>query len=199
MGQYNGSLTREQFMFREMRIVAGLYQSGATQEETLERVCAENLFQYPTEREIRGKCRTALKRLMYITIEPVFIDMLANGAPVEAKQVALLAMMCQSSLVADFMVSVIGNKYRLLDMTITRKDLNLFFADLCAKDEGVAGWSQATIRKIQSVLLNILHDNGYIENTRSEILCPVLISMEFEQALRNAGFQAYLPAFNVLD
>ena len=138
MGQYNGSLTREQFMFREMRIVAGLYQNGATQEGILERVCAENLFQYPTEREIRGKCRTALKRLMYITIEPVFIDMLANGAPVEAKQVALLAMMCQSRLVADFMVSVIGNKYRLLDMTITRKDLNLFFG----KDE-VAGSNPA--------------------------------------------------------
>ncbi len=33
MGQYNGALTREQFLFREMRIVARLYREGRSPEE----------------------------------------------------------------------------------------------------------------------------------------------------------------------
>ena len=48
MQRYSGALTREQFMLREMRIVAGLRQAGLSDEEILEKVCAENLFQYPT-------------------------------------------------------------------------------------------------------------------------------------------------------
>ena len=98
VSQYNGSLTREQFMFREMRIVARLYRQGLTDSEILEQVCRENLFQYPTEREIKGKCKTALKRLSYIAESDTLVDILANGSPQEARQAALVAMMAQSHL-----------------------------------------------------------------------------------------------------
>ena len=63
MQRYSGALTREQFMLREMRIVAGLRQAGLSDEEILEKVRAENLFQYPTEKEIRRKGRQCLKRV----------------------------------------------------------------------------------------------------------------------------------------
>lgn len=66
MGVYSGALTREQFIFREMRIVTRLYKQGLPEAEIMERVFRENLFQYPTEREIKGKCKTALKRLRRI-------------------------------------------------------------------------------------------------------------------------------------
>ena len=60
---YNGALTREQFMFQEMRIIARLRIKGFSDQEILDRVFQENLFQYPTEREIKSKCRACLKRL----------------------------------------------------------------------------------------------------------------------------------------
>lgn len=66
VGVYSGALTREQFIFREMRIVTRLYKQGLPEAEIMERVFRENLFQYPTEREIKGKCKTALKRLRRI-------------------------------------------------------------------------------------------------------------------------------------
>ena len=48
VGLYNGSLTREQFMFREMRIVARLYKNGLSNAEITDTVYRDNLFQYPT-------------------------------------------------------------------------------------------------------------------------------------------------------
>lgn len=197
--QYNGSLTREQFMFREMRIVARLYQQGLTEAEILERVCRDNLFQYPTEREIKGKCKTALKRLAFIAKSDALLDMLANGSPQEARQVALVAMMAQSRLLYEFMTEVIGEKYRSLDTTFTSKDMNLFFARLCEKDEGVAGWSVSTLKRIKSVLMNVLRENGYLEKIGSEELSPVTVSDPFDQALREAGMQRFLAAFYRLD
>ena len=54
--------------------------------------------------------------------EPELMEALTNGTVGEAKQAALIAMMLQSRLLAEFMITVIGEKYRSLDMTITKKD-----------------------------------------------------------------------------
>lgn len=199
MGQYNGSLTREQFMFREMRMVAQLYKQGLDPSGIINTVVEENLFQYPTEREIKGKCRVALRRLALIADSEALLDELAEGTLREAKQAALVAMMCDSQLLADFMVEVVGEKYRQLDLTLTRKDLNLFFARLSERDETVDGWSASTVQRIKSVLMNVLRETGYVEGIGSEELLPVLISESFETALRAAGLRRFLPAFNVLE
>lgn len=57
---YNGSLTREQFLFYEMRTTAKLLSEGLSDEEALERIVAENLFQFPTEKSIKGIVGTSL-------------------------------------------------------------------------------------------------------------------------------------------
>lgn len=199
LGRYSGALTREQFMFREMRIVARLNRRGLSDAEIEDEVFCENLFQYPTERELRSKCRATLKRLHCIAHSPELMEMLAEGPLVEAKQAALVAMMAQSRLLAEFMIEVVGEKYRLLDGTLTARDLNLFFLRLRASDEDVAGWSDSTVRRIKSVLMNVLRENGYLEKTGSEALCPVAISGAFEQALKEAGLQRFLAAFDLMN
>lgn len=199
MSRYNGSLTREQFMFREMRMVAQLYKKGQNTSQIIESVMRENLFQYPTEREVKGKCRVALRRLEMISSSETLLGLLAEGTLREAKQAALVAMMCDSQLLADFMVEVVGEKYRRLEMTITRKDVNLFFEQLRERDQAVGEWSDSTVRRIRSVLMNVLRENGYLEGIGSEELVPVLISEEFETALRAAGLRRFLPAFNILE
>lgn len=196
---YNGSLTREQFMFSEMRITARLKLEGMSDQEILEKVYRENLFQYPTEKELKSKCRACLKRLKAIENMPAVMDALANGTVAEAKQATLIAMMCQSQLLAEFMVTVIGTKYKTLDMTITKKDMNVFFQHLQQTDEDVASWSDNTIYKIKVVFRTCLRETGYIQGTNSEELLPVYLSEEFIQDLKDAGLIAWLPAFNVLD
>ena len=43
---YNGSLTREQFLFYETRITAQLVCQGLPRDEIIERIKSENLFQF---------------------------------------------------------------------------------------------------------------------------------------------------------
>ena len=50
MREYNGGLTREQFLFYEIRIMASLVSQGYTKAEAIEKIKEENLFQFPTER-----------------------------------------------------------------------------------------------------------------------------------------------------
>lgn len=196
---YSGSLTREQFMFQEMRITARLKREGFSDTEITSHVAEENLFQYPTEREVHSKCRACLRRIDCLSEMPVILGALAEGAIMEAKQACLIAMMCQNRLVADFMVEVIGSKYRNLDMTITRKDMNVFFQQLAQREETVAVWTENTVSKLKSVLRNCLKEAEYISDIRSETLLPVMISDEFADELKRNGYRGFLPAFNVLD
>lgn len=196
---YSGGLTREQFMFSEMRITARLKQSGLSDKEILDKVYQENLFQYPTEKEIKSKCKACLKRIKAIEGMPTIMNALADGTVAEAKQATLIAMMCQSQLLAEFMVTVIGTKYRTLDMTITKKDMNMFFQHLQQTDEDVASWSDNTIYKLKVVFRTCLRETGYIQGVGSEELLPVYLPEEFIQDMKDAGLSSWLPAFNVLD
>ena len=51
---YNGTLTAEQFLFYEMRIVSKQYLEKKSIEEIIACIRRDNLFQYPTERMIIG-------------------------------------------------------------------------------------------------------------------------------------------------
>ncbi len=198
--KYSGGLTREQFMFNEMRITARLLAEGLSDQEVLERVYSENLFQYPTEKEIKSKCKACLKRLAYLKEMPELMEALTNGTVSEAKQAALIAMMLQSRLLAEFMITVIGEKYRSLDMTITKKDMNIFFSNLAQQDDDVAGWSEKTVDRIKAVIRNCLKETEYIPpDPGSETLLPVYMSEELVQVLKDAGFSSWLPAFNVIN
>lgn len=196
---YNAGLTREQFMFSEMRVTARLKHSGLSDEEVLEKVCDENLFQYPTEKEIKRKCKACLKRLGAIDNMPALIEALVSGTVSEAKQAAMIAMMRQSQLLAEFMITVIGEKYRTLDLSLTKKDFNVFFQNLQQADEDAATWSETTISKLKIVFRTCLREAGYIQGVGNEELCPVYLSDEFIWDLKNAGLSSWLPAFNVLD
>lgn len=197
--KYNASLTREQYMFAEMRITARLKQIGLSDQEILEKVYQENLYQYPTEKEIRRKCKACLRRMQVINDMPAVKEALVDGTIGEAKQATLIAMMRQSQLLAEFMITVIGTKYRTLDLTLTKKDLNIFFQNLQQADENVGTWSEKTIDKLKVVFRTCLREAGYIQGIGSEQLNPVYLSDEFIYDLKNAGLSLWLPAFNVLD
>ena len=57
---YRAFITREPFLFYEMRVTAKLLSQGASDEEALRQIMDENLFQYPTEKTIRRIARACM-------------------------------------------------------------------------------------------------------------------------------------------
>ena len=123
MGQYNGSLTREQFLFFEMRITAKLMTEGLSDDEVVVRIIEENLFQYPTERSVKKMARVCIERLNAMRDQSL-VQAIASQSSELAKQICLYAIMKYSKLVYEFMVTVIGDKYSSKDYSFGRIDLN---------------------------------------------------------------------------
>ena len=192
---YSGSLTAEQFLFYEIRIASKLYAQGVSVDEAISRIKADNLFQYPTEREIARMTRACYRRLDALDNQCLIQEI--SSAPTEiAKQINLYAIMRYNRLVWDFMIQVIGEKFRTQDFSFERKDLNAFFSRLQAQNDSVAGWSDSTISKIKSVLVRCLVETEYLDHFKSTTLNPVLLCEELEQGIRENNDAEVLPAFN---
>ena len=195
---YNGVITREQFLFYEVRTTAKLLTDGLTKEEIMDRVVKENLFQYPTEKSVRRMVLACLRRLDTLN-DNTLVELIATQPSDVAKQICLYAMMKQYRLVWDFMLTVIGEKYKSMNMAFSKMDVNVFFMRLQEQDDSVATWTESTITKLKQVIVKILVENEYLDNTKADHINPVLLNKALENAIRANGDEAALPAFNCLN
>lgn len=192
---YNGTLTAEQFLFYEMRIVSKQYLENKSIEEIIAYIKQDNLFQYPTERQVSRLTRACYKRLDALDSKKLVYE-LAN-APVEvAKQINLYAMMRYNRLVREFMEGLIGEKYRQQDFSYTKKDINMFFSHLQEQNDDVAAWSEQTIMKLKQVLTKCLIETQMLDSVRDATLNPIFISSELETGIRENNDLTALAAFN---
>ena len=191
------TITREQFLFHEMRIVARLLDGGMDEEKVKEEVVANNLFQYPTERMIKNIASVCLNRFKE-TDSKELTHIVATESSDVAKQACLFLMMNYYRLVWEFMITVIGEKYRTKDSSFTKIDLNSFFTRLQEQNDVVASWSNATINKCKQVLKKTLVETGYLDNNRSEVLNPVLLDYSVREAIENTNNSEALVAFGCM-
>ena len=105
--EYRGSITREQFMFYETRIVAKKILEDKSEEETVKEIVDDNLFQFPTEKNIKS-IATGCYRKLQSTDNRNLVALVADASADIGKQAALYALMCYNAVVYDFMVEVIG-------------------------------------------------------------------------------------------
>ena len=192
---YKASLTREQFLFHEMRIVARFMADGKNESEIADTIAKDNLFQYPTERMTVGMVRACYRRLNLLNSEQLLRN-IAEHSVEEAKQICLYAIMKDNRLVWDFMVTVIGEKYRNQDFSYGKLDMTSFFIRLQEQNDAIADWSESTVKKLKSVLNRILRENDYLDGIKADHLNSVWLYPELEKVIRTNGDQAALSAFN---
>lgn len=192
---YIASLTREPFLFYEMRTTAKLLSAGLSEEDVIAQITKDNLFQYPTEKSVARMAKACLKRLSAMN-DTDLIEAIATQPTDVAKQICLYAMMKQSRLMWEFMLTVIGEKYRLRDSSFGRIDLNTYFMRLQEQDDAVAAWSEGTITKLKQVFAKVLVENEYLDDIRADHLNPVYLHPILENAIRSHGDLMVLPAFN---
>ncbi len=194
---YKGSaqITREQFLFYEMRTTAMLMHEGLEDDEIIAQIVEENLFQYPTEKSIRQIAKACVTRLNGMG-DMNLVEAVASQSSEMAKQICMYAMMKRYRLVWDFMITVIGEKYRLQNFSFSQMDVNVFFMQLQEQDDYVAGWSENTMKKIRQILIRMLVENEYLDDNKADHINPVWLNPVLENAIRSNNDDRALTAFN---
>ena len=139
--------------------------------------------------------RSCYKRLDALDDEQLQQEL--SSAPAEiAKQINLYTMMRYNRIVWDFMVGVVGEKFRSQDFEFSRKDLNVFFSHLQEQNDDIAGWSESTVNKIKQVLTKILVEVEILDTFKSTRLNPLFLCEELEEGIRRNNDLEALAAFN---
>lgn len=195
---YIASLTREPFMFYEMKITAKLLKEGLSEKEIIDKIFNENLYQYPTERSLKMRTRACIRRLNTLE-DKELIDWVVDRPVDISRQICLYAMMKNSRLIWEFMITVIGEKYRTRNFSYGRIDLNIFFTRLQEQNDTVANWSVSTVNKLKSVVASLLKENGYIDSINSSKLNEVLLDYKLKDKIIENKDETCLSAFNYFE
>ncbi|WP_212668348.1 DUF1819 family protein [Fibrobacter sp. UWH3] len=188
-------MTREPFLFYEMRTVSRLLETGMDRSSIVETIAKQNLFQYPTERSSQRMAKACLARIGFLP-DAALVPIIASGLVDEAKQACLYALMRQYRLVLDFMVTVVGEKFRTMDLSWGPSEAHNFLTRLREQNESVAEWSESTTREVRRVLVRTLMETGYLSGLKASSIEPVTIYPSVENVIRAAGDMTYLSAFN---
>lgn len=199
--KYRGSITREQVLLNETRIVARLMLSdGLDDADIVSRITEQNLFQYPTEREQRSIARACIRRLRAINQAEqdaaALESLCCKGTLDQLAQTNLYAMACDNRLVWDLLACIIAPKLQTFDYSLTRTELTTYLEGLRAQDERIAGWSTATVGKIRQVLAKALESAG-MYNRKTAELHPPLLDPNLENLIRTQDNEQLLAAFGV--
>lgn len=189
-------ITREQFLLREIRIMARLRLEGMGNEEVVAKVVDENLFQYPTTRMIRNIANVCAKRLDALGSE-VLVRIIATGEPDAAAQANLYAMMRTYPLVRHFMETVVAEHYLNLDYQLGPMEMNAWVTRVQAEYDNMAQLADSTVTKVKQVLRNCLVQCGMLRSPRSTELVPIACDLDVEDAIRYIGDTSALAVFDV--
>lgn len=201
---YRGTITREQWLLREMRIVARLMldDGPTTPAELTAHIQEHNAFQYPTERELKSIARACIRRIASVSedraITERLTDLIAHGTADQLRQANLYAMMCDNRLVWEFMLDLVADKRRRLDHSLRSYEIASFIEGLRAQSETVDAWSDATRKKTRQVLTKCIVECG-MYNRKEEELLPVLADFELAQIIRANGDERALAAFGIIE
>jgi len=195
---YRGGMTNEQFLFYEMRTTATLLCAGYDKDTIYETIKEQNLYQFPTDRNFNRTFITCIRRINLLESNQL-IRLLAESSVEVAKQINLYAMMLDNGIVYDFMVQVIGEKYKNQDLIFTKKDANDFLFELQEQLSDTKTWTENTVSKIRQVLIKVLVECGYLNSVKSNELNFVYLFPELEEDIRGRNLYELLPAFNNIE
>ena len=189
------AMTREQFFFTEMREFVRLKLEGLSSTDIIAKITDENLYQFSSRETTKNVAKVCDKRIEALddpALERAIVEKLAS----EAKQICLYSIMLQNRTFYDFMVSVIGEKYRNLDLSYSKQDINVFFFRMQQQIPAIEQWSDETIERTKRSIRHILSETGYFNPNDPSMLAYMWICPDLEIAIKRKGDMAALSAFN---
>lgn len=184
--KYSANLTGVWFLFYEIKQVIELINIGLSEKEIKSKVLEENLFQHKKISSVTRTLPTVYRRAISLdeTLRRILLeDSIENG-----KLINLYAIMEEDLLFKEFLIEVIGEKYKTNNLHLERKDINGFFTQKREQNEGFAKFKEGTISKLRQVYLKILIDAGILVDLKIGELNRILIDPYLKDVLeKNNG------------
>lgn len=191
--KYSANLTGAWFLLFELKQVARLIDQGLTEKEIKSRVIDENLFQHVKLSSVRRALPTVYRRASLLAED--LRKMLLDGLIANDKLINLYAIMEEDLLFKDFMIEVIGEKYKSNNLLLERKDINSFFIQKREQNQGFSNYKEPTLNKLRQVFQRILIDAEVLKDLKTGELNRIVIDPHLDRVLEDNNATDFINIF----
>ena len=190
---YSAGAVKHAFWFMEFRKVVTLRNERKTWEEIKKASEEENLFGAPTPARAKQIWNTVSARTK--ALNDSFYPIFMNSDLAAQKLYALVAVMANDTLFAEFVYEIIREKMIIGINEYSPSDIRLFFKHKQEQSEKAAGWTDQTLERLGHSYRNFLYEAGVTDNGSGirKILKPIL-DPEMESWLKEQHMDYYLKA-----
>lgn len=181
--QYLGDLIGGSLMIRESQIIADLLLKSPTKDQWNEAIIELNILQKPSAASAKRNATTIKNRLQ--KCDSKFLEKLVYSGADDAAQLMFAAILINSTLLADFMLSVVADAKRMFRESLNVNDWHNFWEEKTRLYPTLGGMSPASIYKVSQVAFKVLADAGYIDTTNNKRLLNVYVSLDVMQILES--------------
>ena len=182
-------------LIRESRIVAKLLSEHHGRDEVIAHILGKNLLQNSSKATTQKYCQLALIRLGNLTSDQLRFG--ASGADDLCRLTLLVAVLKTYPIIADFMAGVMAEKVRCFETHLAKNDWMRFLEDLAKGDSSVKEWSENSQRKMGLVVIRMLAEAGFLDNSRKMTILFPTIPPELEKSLHGPGNSRLLACLRV--
>lgn len=193
--EYSAGAVKHSFWFMEFRKEVKLLDEGKSFEDIRELCKTENIFASATPERAAQTYNTVTARIK--VLGDSFYQIFLDGDIATQKLFALSAMMAYDTLFFDFVYEVIREKMIIGSNEYTQGDLNIFFKDKQLQSEKMAGWTEATLRRLSRNYKTYLFEAGLTDKGKDirKIYKP-LLEPDMERWLINHDMEQIVKALS---
>lgn len=191
--EYSASSVKYLLWFVETRETVRLLQDHSSQ-EVRQIVLDQNIYQQKDPKRVIEEFGCISRRIAAMPDQ--LAKLMVQTDVATAKLIAIIASMAADRLFFELMFEVYREKLRLGDEEWRDSDFNVFYSQKADQSDAVAGWSEATNKKLRSVYHKWMMEAGLLQRVKKDekrVIQPY-IDPELREVLLETGMNSYLYA-----
>ena len=180
-GRYKANFTKGGLMVPESRLVADLLLRGIDAAGWRQAIEVDNALAKRSPTTASTKAMLIRARLRTMTED--LWRLVRDGSKPVATQAVFAATITYSPLIGDFMDLVVRDLYRRFEETLKPQHWDRYVEDCRGRDPGMPEWTAATLEKLRTRTYGMLTEAGYLSDSRTRTLRPLVVAPEVIQYL----------------
>ncbi|MGB8146512.1 MAG: DUF1819 family protein [Chromatiaceae bacterium] len=181
-GRYKANFTKGGLMVPESRLVADLLLRGIDAAGWRQAIEVDNALAKRSPSTASTKAVLIRARLRTMTED--LWRLVRDGSKPVSTQAVFAATITYSPLVGDFMDLVVRDLYRRFEETLKPQHWDRYVEDCRSRDPGMPEWTAATLEKLRTRAYGMLTEAGYLSDSRTKTLRPLIVAPEVMQYLK---------------
>ena len=179
--KYSFSFTGASALIPETLTVSHEYMQLRDWDKVKTKVSESNSLNKIKQATFNREFREIKKRINHLTDHQ--LNLLVNGSTDEVKAMVFVSLLKTYSLLFDFVLEVIRQKYFLFNNQLTDTDFNQFFKEKALIHSEIEELSELTARKVKQVIFTLLVQVGLITDRNNGLIVKPFLSTESLKAI----------------